>query len=313
MKILHRNPEWIRNRIAYPFNPIVALYNKYGNVLPWKDTSHTKDELARSYIHHSYDMRPSKDTIDTLMEDTEDEIPENRFGESIADYIWDMCHYSWQKLWDAMNIDYNALSDTELSTIVEFLREDRENDVYRRMLDRVGNDVRSDLGIRSLMSENTGNTINKLKRDDSTDEHSKETNGVVVNNNVYGFNSYPPDAQEDPKAANSDDVLTRAVNDKQTHDNEVSSEDSTIVDYSRGKNKENVSSDKKESYRDDSNESKNKYNQKFGNGKEEEKVDGHKFHTPTELLEGEIAFRLRRRFFDIVFDDIDTFICLNVY
>ena len=303
MRTLAKNPEWLKQFIYKPFNPITVLYNIKGNELPWKD-AHTRSEVETSYIHHSSRARATDDTLITLMEDTDEEVSTVDFGASLGYYIWDMFHYKWKRIWDALGADYDPIKDTAYLEISKYNAENKTIDNKKKENNRRDDEKVNDRSKNIERDKSTNATKTKDKDDSFYVEKTKTDNNAVTDDNIYGFNS----------ADSSNSALsTSGVNEKsETSRNDLNNKVSESIEQDESKSEADRNRDYKKDFTSIDNVKENNINQEFLNDTTDKNITGLKNHTSQELIEEELELR-KKTFFDMVFDDIDSVICLSIY
>lgn len=254
------------------------LSNVINNLLPLMPVwTNNLDATQRAFIAHAYYARSARKIISPIMYDITNggtplplaSINNNVGRDTVAKIIYSLFGDKWNRLWNAMHLSYNPISNYDMT----------ETETIERSNDTETSDTRN---------------ITRTNDETLTDSSTTSNSGTVTdsgNNNVldkvYGFNSVVgSEAQE----SNTLDTNTRTNNLLETlQGTHTRDNDETERHTNTG------------TVNDDMNESRTLT--RSGNIG---------VTTSQQMLESEIELR-RTKYFDIVFADIDSFCCIDVY
>lgn len=241
----------------------------------WRDNL---DITQRAYLGYAYYARSARKIISPVMFDITNggseplprySVRQDVTRDDVAKIVYTIFSDKWVRLWDAMHLSYNPISNYDMT----------ETETIERSNDTETSDTRN---------------ITRTNDETLTDSSTTSNSGTVTdsgNNNVldkiYGFNSViGSEAQE----SNTLDSNTRTNNLSETlQGTHTRDNDETERHTNTG------------TINDDMNESRTLT--RSGNIG---------VTTSQQMLESELELR-RTKYFDIVFADIDSFCCIDVY
>lgn len=265
-----------------------------------------------------------------------EDIFENNERENIALYIWNMYGMKWTAYWNALNLDYDAISNNDYTidsnlerrvSAIESILGSVNETTDREFVESILRKLR-DLTQTSSSEKEISSAANNIDTDKIQDRNSKtskdstniDTSDSFNNNEIYGFNSDSP--------SDSDNSITTQTSKNSTSNNDETEELNSENEKTRSNVNTNSNAESNTDYNAEStaNETKiDKDTNKITKNEESKsnenksqfddlriKHEGRRNITPQSMLEEELELR-KKIFLDIVYGDIDDLITIQVY
>lgn len=303
------------------------LFTNNYTLPPW-DTDEKSLKCDRGYYYHS--------SMKILSLPIQEDIFDNFDYNYVAWYIWNMYGMKWKAYWDALNLDYDTISNnaytidsnlerrvSAIESILGSVNETSDREFVESILRKL-----KDLTQTSSSEKETSSAANNTDTDKIQDRSSKSskdgtnvnTSDSFNNNEIYGFNSdSPSDSDNSVTTQTSKDSTTQkddteelnSENEKIRSNVNTNSNAESNTDYNTESTANETKVDKDTNKVIKNEESKSNENKsQFDDLRI--KHEGRRNATPQSMLEEELELR-KKIFLDIVYGDIDNLITIQVY
>lgn len=266
----------------------------------------------------------------------QNDIFDNQEYDAVAWYIWNMYGMKWKAYWDALNLDYDTISNNDytvdsnlerrvsaIESMLGSVNETSDREFVESILRKLKDLTQTSSSEKEISSAANNTDTDKIQ--DRSSKYSKDgtdvnTSDSFNNNEIYGFNSDSP--------SDSDNSITTQTSKNSTTQKDDTEELNSENEKIRSNANSNSNAESSTDYNAEStaNETKtdrdiNKLtkNEESKSNENKSQFDdlkikhtGRRNTTPQSMLEEELELR-KKIFLDIVYGDIDNLITIQVY
>lgn len=298
-----------------------------GKLPPWENVQKATT-CDFGYYYHS--------GLKILSHPIAEDIFTNNQKENIGAYIWNMYGMKWTAYWNALNLDYDAISNNDytidsnlerrvsaIESMLGSVNETSDREFVESILRKLKDLTQTSSSEKEISSAANNTDTDKIQ--DRSSKSSKDgtdinTSDSFNNNEIYGFNSDSPSDSDNSITTQTSKNSTTQKDDTE----ELNSENEKIrsnansnsnAESSTDYNAESTANETKTD-RDTNKLTKNEESKSNENKSQFDdlriKHAGRRNATPQSMLEEELELR-KKIFLDIVYGDIDNLITIQVY